>query len=65
MPVQFEDFTTLATLVLSNELQPCSFDLINQIRIDFVAVTMTFIDGIMAAIESLCNAIIDLEDGWT
>jgi hypothetical protein len=65
MPVQFEDFTTLPALVFSNELQPSSFDLVDEVWIDFVSVTMTFIDGIMATVESLCNAIINLEDGWT
>jgi hypothetical protein len=44
MSVEFEDFTTLSTLVLSNEFQARSFNLLNKIGIDFVTMSMPLVD---------------------
>ena len=65
MSIEFKDFTTLSTLILSNEFQTCSFDLFNKIWIDFVTMSMALVDGVVSTVESLCDTIIDLEDGWS
>jgi hypothetical protein len=43
MALKFKDFTALSTLIFTDKLQSSLLDFLNEVRIDLVAMTVSFI----------------------
>ena len=65
MVIQLEDLTALSTVILTNELESFCFNVVDECRIHFVAMTVPLVDMVSTGIEFTSRTVLDLEHGWT
>ena len=64
MSLEFKDFTTLPRIILTDIDESCSFDALNQVRIDLVAMTVPFIHSVTWPVQRSDLTGINLPKRW-